>query len=301
MPNFDLNLIQVFNALYESSSVTLAAKKLGVTQPSVSYSLNRMREYFNDPLFFRDGRSMEPTRMAMALYSGFKDVERSLSITISECQTFDPRTTTKCFRVALCDIGEAVVLPQLFYKMREVAPHAALEIIALEPNKIHNWLLESSVDIAISRGGVDLSGIDSHVLGQESYVCLLSENHPRITDKLSIDDFLSETHIYITRNLGFDTVDESLERAGLTRRVALRVPHILVALEIVASSDSITVLPAAAASAIINSHSFPLKTIELPIDLEGYDVSLYWNKRSSGSASMKWFLELTMSALQPTT
>lgn len=297
MLNFDLNLICVFNALYESNSVTLAADKLGVTQPSVSYSLNRMREYFNDPLFFRDGRTMEPTRIARMLYPGFKEAERGLSVTIEDCHKFDPYSTPKCFRIALCDIGEAIILPKLFHKMRELAPNAELEVRALEPDKMHDWLLEGSVDVAINRGGSNATGIDSCILGQERYVCLLRQDHPRINNELTLDDFLRETHVYITRNLGFDAVDEALEHMGLRRQVALRIPHVLVALDILASSDSITVLPMAAASEIIASRSIGLKALELPVELNGYDVSLYWSERSSRSISMKWFLELILSAL----
>ncbi len=53
MSPIDLNLIRTFVTLYEAGSVTLAAERLFVTQPSVSYALARLRELFDDALFTR--------------------------------------------------------------------------------------------------------------------------------------------------------------------------------------------------------------------------------------------------------
>lgn len=47
---YDLNLLPVFLALVEERSVTRATARLGITQPALSNSLNRLR----DPLFIRE-------------------------------------------------------------------------------------------------------------------------------------------------------------------------------------------------------------------------------------------------------
>ncbi|URK86232.1 LysR family transcriptional regulator (plasmid) [Rhizobium sp. RCAM05350] len=39
----DLNLIRAFIAIYETESVSRAAAKLNLSQPSVSHALNRLR------------------------------------------------------------------------------------------------------------------------------------------------------------------------------------------------------------------------------------------------------------------
>ncbi len=51
--NFDLNLLVVFNAIYEEKSLTHAGKRLRLTQPAISHSLNRLRSAFNNQLFVR--------------------------------------------------------------------------------------------------------------------------------------------------------------------------------------------------------------------------------------------------------
>ncbi len=73
MSPIDLNLIRTFVTLYEAGSVTLAAERLFVTQPSVSYALARLRELFDDALFTRTRDGIQPTFVAEQLYGTFRE------------------------------------------------------------------------------------------------------------------------------------------------------------------------------------------------------------------------------------
>ncbi|MDI7046666.1 LysR family transcriptional regulator, partial [Escherichia coli] len=61
----DLNLLKVFDAIYVERSVSRAAVRLDLTQPSVSHGLTRLRTLFGDPLFVRLHGGVEPTIAAM--------------------------------------------------------------------------------------------------------------------------------------------------------------------------------------------------------------------------------------------
>ena len=64
----DLNLLQVFIELYNFRSLSKAARKLDLSQPSVSRKLQILREHFSDPLFITDGHKLVPTVKAEKLY-----------------------------------------------------------------------------------------------------------------------------------------------------------------------------------------------------------------------------------------
>lgn len=64
---YDLNLLRVFLVLMEERSVTRAADRLGITQPALSNSLNRLRDILLDPLFIRERYGMQPTAKAEEL------------------------------------------------------------------------------------------------------------------------------------------------------------------------------------------------------------------------------------------
>ena len=54
-------LLPIAFALYDKRSVSGAAKALGMSQPAVSMALRKLREQFNDPLFIRTAKGVQPT------------------------------------------------------------------------------------------------------------------------------------------------------------------------------------------------------------------------------------------------
>jgi DNA-binding transcriptional LysR family regulator len=65
----DLNLLTVFDALYELRSVTQTARRLNLTQSAVSHALRRLREMLDDPLFVRTGGTLLRTVRARTIAS----------------------------------------------------------------------------------------------------------------------------------------------------------------------------------------------------------------------------------------
>lgn len=60
----DLNLMLAFIMVYECKSVSIAARRLGLGQPAVSYSLKKLRVLFDDSLFLRNKKGVIPTSKA---------------------------------------------------------------------------------------------------------------------------------------------------------------------------------------------------------------------------------------------
>jgi DNA-binding transcriptional LysR family regulator len=71
--NVDLNLLVPLRALLEERSVSRAAERLHMSQPSLSASLARLRRHFNDELLLRVGNSYELTPLAAVLARYRKD------------------------------------------------------------------------------------------------------------------------------------------------------------------------------------------------------------------------------------
>jgi DNA-binding transcriptional LysR family regulator len=63
----DLNLLKVFDAVYEDRNLVLAGKRLHLTQSAVSHALARLRDLVGDELFMRTGKGMVPTGRATAV------------------------------------------------------------------------------------------------------------------------------------------------------------------------------------------------------------------------------------------
>ena len=67
LASIDLNLLVVFDAIVKDRNVTLAASRVGLSQPAMSSALARLRKTFNDPLFVRTRGGMLPTPYAQLL------------------------------------------------------------------------------------------------------------------------------------------------------------------------------------------------------------------------------------------
>jgi len=74
----DLNLLPVFEAVYEERSLSRAATRLAMTQPAVSHAMTRLRGVFEDALFIRQSRGMAPTAVADVIYAGLRDALASV-------------------------------------------------------------------------------------------------------------------------------------------------------------------------------------------------------------------------------
>ncbi len=55
LKKFDLNLLVIFECIYQHLSISKAAAMLFITPSAVSQSLQRLRQQLNDPLFVRVG------------------------------------------------------------------------------------------------------------------------------------------------------------------------------------------------------------------------------------------------------
>ncbi|WP_027615612.1 LysR family transcriptional regulator [Pseudomonas sp. LAIL14HWK12:I9] len=64
----DLNIMVIFERVTQELNVTRAAKSLGISQPTVTAALNKLRRILEDPLFILNGQGIEPTARAYQVY-----------------------------------------------------------------------------------------------------------------------------------------------------------------------------------------------------------------------------------------
>jgi DNA-binding transcriptional LysR family regulator len=285
----DLNLIRTFVAIYETRSVSAAAKRLNITQPSVSYSLNRLRDLLQDPLFTRTRGGMVPTFNATQLFDAFKRALDDIDAAIVATRQFDPRQSSRSFRLALSDLGELQFLPPLVRELQAGAPSVGLEIVQLDSERIAGWLQTGSVDAAVGNLRSVGGQTRKRTLFTESYSCLLSASHPSIRDALPLDDYVSANHVVVAPFTGHHLVEDVLSEMGLTRRITLRVPHFTSLVAVIESTDLLLTLPTRIARAFASDGR--MRVLPLPFPTPTFEVNLYWYPHTEDSAAQQWFCD----------
>lgn len=116
MKNLDLRVIGVLRELQRTGSVSHASQNLGLSQ-AVNMSLARLRTQFNDPLFVRTSRGMEPTPYARELITELNRIAEMLESTLGRRPHFDPSTSERMFHLMAADLTLISLLPPLTQRL----------------------------------------------------------------------------------------------------------------------------------------------------------------------------------------
>ncbi|WP_130802414.1 LysR family transcriptional regulator [Acinetobacter ihumii] len=286
----DLALVRIFICVYETKNITKAADILNLSQPSVSYNLNRLRQQLNNPLFERTQYGVEPTKLAHELYPVFKRAISDVEIAIDEALNFNPAVSNKVFRLGLSDIGEICLLPVLVEYLQRHAPNIRLEIEEIKIDQVEKWLVEGFIDAAVFNSThLEFHRLEYETLFQERYVALVNCHHPRIQGQISLQDYLAESHVAIKSTTGHTQVDHVLKLLGYQRHIALEVPHFGVLQGVLDRTELVVTLPMRAAAQYLNQAN--VHAIELPFDMAGFFVGIHWFSQSNEPVARQWFIQ----------
>lgn len=292
-PAIDLNLLPIAVTLYDLRSVSRTATRLGMSQPAVSAALARLRKAFDDPLFVRTTRGMEPTPRAEALIAPAREALASIEENVLSGLSFDPPTTRRTFTFALSDVGEMVFLPKLLAHLREQAPHAGVRSVTLPLREIEDGLESGEIDLAIGYfPDLKRNNFYQQRLFSHTFLCLLRADHPIRGNRLSLAQFLALDHAVVrAESRGQEVFENFLAREGIERRVVLRTPHFMSIPSIVARSDLVVTVPHALALYFAGL-SANLKIVRPALDIPSIDLKQHWHRRYHRDAKNKWLREL---------
>jgi DNA-binding transcriptional LysR family regulator len=293
----DLNLLLAFDALMQDGNLTRAGFRLGLSQPSMSHALARLRKLSGDPLFVRVPTGMEPTPFAQQIAGAVRDGLALLHGALDGAAHFNPATYNRTFQILMSDIGELVYLPRLITKLKAVAPHVDLRVLQLPRESYHDAFLSGEADLAIGFLPALKAGFYQQRLFEDSYICIARKDHPRVRATLSLEQFSQESHIliepagsrYSTVSLQSSTttfIERYLADQGLSRRIALRVPHFMVVPEIVQQTDLLATVPGS-----VMTHIRPMpkvKLLQLPIKTPSFEIRQFWHQRNHHDVANRW-------------
>ena len=287
--DLDLNLLRVFDSVLHERGVTPAAARLGLTQPAVSNALARLRSVFGDALFVRTPSGMDPTPFARELAEPVRQALALLESALAHGPGFDPATSTRAFRFYMSDLGQIEFLPPLVERVQQAAPGVRLEAVGLDTEDISDALAAGALDLAM--GFLPGLGppVQRQALFRDPYLCLMRADHPTIGERLTKKLFLEASHALVTYRGGHRVIEEALERAGIARRIALRVPHFTVVPMVLERTDLVLTLPARVAR--VFERRGKLKTLPPPMPIALAEVALHWHERFEADPGNRWLRE----------
>jgi DNA-binding transcriptional LysR family regulator len=295
---FDLNLLKVFDVVMAERSLTRAAQQLALTQPAVSNAMRRLRETLGDDLLVRKGRTLEPTRKALALWPTVREALQRLQGSLAP-QEFEPASAANTFVLAMADSTASELLPGLVRVLETQAPGVSVRVVPLTTRDPRRLLDDGLADLAIGHFPAVLADLTARAQAGEAasflhqllfssdYVCVMRRGHPLAQGALTLDNYCNAAHMLVSfsgRAFGF--VDEALASVGRKRRVVLTVNQFFTAGTIATESDLLAVLPRHLVH--VAGHGDALITRELPLPVPPIQVDALWHQRLQSSPAHQW-------------
>lgn len=296
MAGYDIGMLRVFVLVYETGSVTQAAERLFISQPSVSYTLRKLREHFGDVLFQRSGQRFEATPVADGLYPRLRRLLESMDEIMASSATFHPSTSRRQFRLRLTDVGIGGLLPRLLPRIREEAPDVQLEVDLLHLPTIVQELRAGNTDAAIFSTRLDAPDLLREPLFRQKYIGICTIDHPRIGEEPTLAEYESERHVAVAPSTGHTVLDQRIRDLGVQRSVSLIVPTFSALPSLMEGTDLISYAPMIAALRLVKLGQ--VRTFRLPFDVPESEIALYTMRRELPSAEFDWFRSIIVDTLR---
>jgi DNA-binding transcriptional LysR family regulator len=288
----NLNLLPVLRALLRRASVSRASDDIGLSQPAVSSSLNRLRAIFGDPLLIQVGHSMRLTPRAKRLLPLLEDVYSGIEELLEENE-FVLYNVERCFVVAAADYMALLLGPRLIETLNAVAPGISIRF-ANVPIDLNDQLSAGTIDVAIILQSEALArGMPCKKAGYEDrMVGTVAPGHPFASSPpRSMDELASHPHVGV--DFGFPQQFQSSSVAPITslmHRVArLSTSHLLVLPLLATLTNSVAIVPKTVADYVATLT--PIKIFELPGPEILLDRVVVWSPLFDADPAHKWFRE----------
>lgn len=283
----DLNLLLIFDAIYGERSISKAARKLHLSQPTVSNALGRLRERLQDPLFERTAGGMLPTARAKTLAEPIRQALTTLERGLRGDGEFDFARTDREFVIAVEDYGESVILPGFIQWLAEVAPGLRIRIRAEVSAAVKSELRDGTIDLALDYFPLQEARFSNQCVLTETLMCLSRRDHPALGERMTLDSYLALRHIVLgTPSNSRPMIDLALSKRGLQRRIAVTVPHFISMPVMVQTTDMVCTLPRRMAQ--LYADNFRLKSHTLPLRVPQFPVYLICHESQAADAGHQW-------------
>ncbi|MEL7291234.1 MAG: transcriptional regulator LeuO [Pseudomonadota bacterium] len=286
----DLNLLTVFDAVMQEQNITRAAHNLGMSQPAVSNAVARLKVMFNDELFMRQGRGIQPTQRARQL---FGPVRQALQLIRNELPSsvFSPETSTRLFKLAICSPCDMRFAPKIMSNIHQQAPNVQLHLDAEFDRRLAERMRYQEIDFVIDYARFDEQGFSSTEMFQDELVVVTSKCHSRIQGEVSAEMLANERHAKLSKVHGQRSFSEQAYR-DLDVQAYYEGTSLSNVLYVVGQSELVTIAPRWMVENAANKEQ--LQILSFPFENSKISGYLSWHESSEKDKGHIWLRDQLM-------
>ncbi len=292
----NLNLLPTLLAIAEDLNLSRTAKRLRLTQPALSHSLQKLRTEFNDPLFVRSSNGLAATSRCLELIKYTRNVLENAS-GLYNLATPEISKIERTITIASTTYFEQRIISALLKRAAKDVPRVRFDFRPLSGEFPKRELESGEYDIAVAAYFRNLpDGMRQRIIATDDFVCVTRKKHPYINAKKRIESYLTFQHLAIAVPPGSEQpIDLALRSKRLKRDVTLSISNFLTPPNALLASDLILTCPTTLAESYVKHH--PLTVSECPMQLERLQVQAIWHERFHHDPLHNWLRESLISAV----
>ncbi|WP_434644150.1 transcriptional regulator LeuO [Klebsiella sp. I138] len=291
----DLNLLTVFDAVMQEQNITRAAQSLGMSQPAVSNAVSRLKVMFNDELFVRYGRGIQPTARAFQL---FGSVRQALQLVQNELpgSGFEPISSERVFNLCICSPLDNYLTSVIFNRVSEVAPNIHLIFKSSLNQNTEHQLRYQETEFVVGYEEFRRPEFACVPLFKDEMVLVASCKHPRISGPLAEADIYREEHAVVALDRFASFSQPWYSSVNKQARIAYQGNAMVSVLNVVAQTHMVAIAPRWLASEY--AEKLDLQLLSLPLKVNSRTCYLSWHEAAGKDKGHQWMEELLVSICQ---
>ncbi len=221
--------LEILRAVIQERKTTVAASKLGISQPAVSRTLAQLEARSGRVLFRREGMHLAPTADALALYETTQPIFDALT----ELRDFKwAEGTAKPLRIAAPPTIAHCLLEPIIARFHAAVPTVKVTLDIATTPAVLELVTDHRADIAIADVAAPNSSFHRIPIHQSSLVCALREDHPLAgASHIRPEDLYGMPMVLLVkRNPARALIDRLCTKAGVKLNVVIETSNALSAL-----------------------------------------------------------------------
>lgn len=293
--DFELRHLRYFLTVAETAHFTEAARRLHVTQPTLSHQIRQFEDRLGVPLFDRAGRRVRLTEAGRALQPFAHRVVRELEAAQTELGELRGLQRGH-LRVGLVQTVNACVVPEIVSRFTAAHPGIKVSCAEMAVEEIESGLETGRLDLGVGFLPASRRGLEGQKLFTEELIAVAATGHPLARRRsLAIRELKSEPLVllaprYCTRQL----IDRAFATARVAPPVQLEMNAIESILATVRHTGLLTILPALA----LCRREPGIQAIALTGPTPRRNVGLLWRRGAHRPAAARVFADVTTAVLR---
>lgn len=288
LKKFDLNLLVIFECIYQHLSISKAAETLYITPSAVSQSLQRLRNQLSDPLFIRSGKGITPTTVGVNLHHHLEQNLNQLEQTIN---IMNASALQKNFVVYSPQILTTEnLLSPLKMLMRNHNFKIELHDMLLTADSAEDLLAYRKADLIFSMAPVSNRSMICIPYATYPMLMVCSQDHPRMKEGVTMAELDEEKFtIFLSEEPGVKNYQSLAEKVHAERNVVFRCDSVFTILAMISSSHLIGYVP----EVLYEKYKdvLRLKKLDAPFTLPPLDVFMIYNRSALNNSVFSTFIE----------